>query len=251
MVKDMDIPNYENWFEAAYGAGGGATRAKTYGARLDQNDVNFENKFVGLAQQNGDILTQSTNASPLADVAVKWGMVDSVKQSLDVYVATWRPAEGADPSTTIPIGFFMFIEGKFRWNSLVVVSGGEPPPPVSPPESPAQTSDSSGSGTIATGDSRPSRPGVGGVGYPSCAYCPSPQRTDQALKEKLQGTIVLIATIQADGHATDIKIVGGSNMGLAESAIAAVKYWRFNPATGPDGKPVAVTTQIEMTFRAY
>jgi TonB family protein len=62
---------------------------------------------------------------------------------------------------------------------------------------------------------------------------------------------VLIATIQADGHATDIKIVGGSNMGLAESAIAAVKYWRFNPATGPDGKPVAVTTQIEMTFRAY
>jgi outer membrane biosynthesis protein TonB len=40
-------------------------------------------------------------------------------------------------------------------------------------------------------------------------------------------------------------------MGLAESAIAAVKYWRFNPATGPDGKPVAVTTQIEMTFRAY
>ena len=117
MVKDMDIPNYENWFEAAYGAGGGATRAKTYGARLDQNDVNFENKFVGLSQQNGDILTQSTNASPLADVAVKWGMVDSVKQSLDVYVATWRPAEGADPSTTIPIGFFMFIEGKFRWNS--------------------------------------------------------------------------------------------------------------------------------------
>jgi TonB family protein len=182
-------------------------------------------------------------------------MLDAVEQSLDVYFATWRPAEGAGPPTTIPIGYFMFIEGKFRWNSMVVVitvvrRGESLPQYFSLPQSPAQTTDSSGSTAIPIGDSGPSKPGVGGVGYPTCAYCPRPQYSDQARKAKFQGTIVLTATIQPDGRATDIKVVKGVGMGMDENAIATVQNWRFNPATRPDGKPVAVTTQIELSFYA-
>jgi outer membrane biosynthesis protein TonB len=38
-------------------------------------------------------------------------------------------------------------------------------------------------------------------------------------------------------------------MGMEEKAIEAVKDWRFNPAIGPNGKPVAVEMLVEVTFR--
>src|SRR6185295_19400655 len=39
------------------------------------------------------------------------------------------------------------------------------------------------------------RPGTGGVGYPSCIYCPEPQYSEDARKAKYQGTVVLQAVI--------------------------------------------------------
>jgi TonB family protein len=93
------------------------------------------------------------------------------------------------------------------------------------------------------------RPGTGGVGYPSCLYCPEPQYSEDARKAKYQGTVVLQVVIQPDGRATDIRIVKGPGLGLEEKAIEAVRTWRFKPALGPSGKPVATITPIEVTFR--
>ena len=93
------------------------------------------------------------------------------------------------------------------------------------------------------------RPGTGGVGYPSCLYCPEPQYSEDARKAKYQGTVVLQVVIQPDGHATNIEIVKGPGLGLEEKAIEAVRTWRFKPALGPNGTPVATITPIEVTFR--
>ena len=93
------------------------------------------------------------------------------------------------------------------------------------------------------------RPGTGGVGYPSCLYCPAPQYSEDARKAKYQGTVMLQVVIQADGHATNIEVVKGPGLGLEEKAIEAVKTWRFNPARGPNGAQVPTITQIEVTFR--
>jgi len=92
-------------------------------------------------------------------------------------------------------------------------------------------------------------PGTGGVGYPSCLYCPEPQYSEDARKAKYQGTVVLRVIIQPDGHATDIEIVKGPGLGLEQKAIEAVRTWRFKPALGPTGTPVATITPIEVTFR--
>src|SRR5205807_1601571 len=48
------------------------------------------------------------------------------------------------------------------------------------------------------------RPGTGGVGYPECAYCPSPIYSDEARKAKYQGVVVLQAVITPDGRAINI-----------------------------------------------
>jgi TonB family protein len=93
------------------------------------------------------------------------------------------------------------------------------------------------------------RAGTGGVGYPSCLYCPEPQYSEDARKAKWQGTVVLQVVITADGRATNIQIVKGPGLGLEDKAIEAVRNWRFKPALGPDGKAVATLTPIEVTFR--
>jgi len=93
------------------------------------------------------------------------------------------------------------------------------------------------------------RPGTGGVGYPSCLYCPEPQYSEDARKAKFQGIVVLQVIIQADGHATNIQVVKGAGLGLDEKAIEAVRTWRFKPAVGPNGTPVATITPIEVNFR--
>ena len=93
------------------------------------------------------------------------------------------------------------------------------------------------------------RPGRGGVGEPQCAYCPDPKFSDEARKAKFMGTVMLRLVVTADGRPMNISIIKGAGMGLDENAMEAVKGWRFKPAMGPGGKPVAVQVDIEVTFR--
>ena len=93
------------------------------------------------------------------------------------------------------------------------------------------------------------RPGVFGVGYPSCLYCPDPPYSDEARKAKFEGVVTLQAIIQLNGHATDIQVVKSAGLGLDEKAVDAVRTWRFKPAIGPDGTPVPTIAPIEVNFR--
>jgi periplasmic protein TonB len=93
--------------------------------------------------------------------------------------------------------------------------------------------------------------GTGGYGIPTCIYCPTAQFSDEAVKAKYQGTVLLVAIITADGRATDIHVVKGLGLGLDEKAIEAVRTWRFKPAAGPNGKPATVRQTIEVTFHLY
>lgn len=95
------------------------------------------------------------------------------------------------------------------------------------------------------------RAGRDGVGVPACLYCPNPQFTDEAVKARYQGSVVLRIIVTADGRATNISVVKGLGLGLDEKAIEAVKGWRFTPARGPNGQNVAVWTTIEVNFRQY
>jgi len=94
-----------------------------------------------------------------------------------------------------------------------------------------------------------SRPGKDGVGYPACAYCPNPAYTQQARKAKFEGVVQIQAVIGPDGRATDIKVLKKVGYGLEDVSVKTVQNWRFKPALGPDGKPVAVLAPIEVTFR--
>lgn len=98
----------------------------------------------------------------------------------------------------------------------------------------------------------PPEAGQNGYSTPSCLYCPTPPFSDSAFKLKIQGVVVLDAVIGADGRATNIHLSKGLGYGLDESAQKYVRdIWRFKPAIGPDGRPAAVHTLVEVDFNIY
>ena len=160
----------------------------------------------------------------------------------------------------------------------------EPPKEEPPPETlniPAQTlaaatqvlpgaltpnpdtlSTGSGSGTGAgAGQGSGLGPGFGG-GTGGGAYRPGngvqlpqplrevkPQYTADAMRAKVQGTVLLECVVLPDGSVGSVEIVRSldSTFGLDQEAIKAAKQWRFRPGTR-FGEPVAVLVTIELTF---
>jgi len=110
----------------------------------------------------------------------------------------------------------------------------------------ASGANSGGSSALPAGIARA---GVGGVTSPLCIYCPNPSYSDNARAAKVSGTVVLSLVVTADGLAENAQIVKGPGYGLEQRAIETVKKWRFRPATGPDGKPVACVVMVEVAFK--
>jgi len=92
------------------------------------------------------------------------------------------------------------------------------------------------------------RPGVGGVTMPKAIYKPEPEFSEEARKAKHQGIVRLMAVVDVDGRAKDIRVTGSLGMGLDEKAVEAVQQWRFQPGT-KNGKPVPVAAAIEVSLR--
>jgi TonB family protein len=67
---------------------------------------------------------------------------------------------------------------------------------------------------------------------------------------KIEGTVVLSATIGADGFAHDIQVARALGYGLDELAVEALKRWTFRPAES-QGKPVPAKINIEVLFRYH
>jgi TonB family protein len=93
--------------------------------------------------------------------------------------------------------------------------------------------------------------GLGGVQVPKCVYCPPPSYSGDARWAHVEGTVVLQVVITTDGRAINIEILKDPGSGLGMKAVESVRNWKFKPAIGPNGKPVAVTVPIQVTFRLY
>jgi periplasmic protein TonB len=91
--------------------------------------------------------------------------------------------------------------------------------------------------------------GANGFGEPACIYCPNPSFSDDAVKTKQSGTVLLRIVVNADGHTSNIQVVRGLGMGLDEKAVETVRGWRLKPAIGPNGRATAVSTLVEVVYR--
>ncbi len=74
-----------------------------------------------------------------------------------------------------------------------------------------------------------------------------PSYTDEAERNKYEGTVLLDLVVDANGDPTNITVVRSLGMGLDASAVEAAKQWKFAPATR-NGIPVAMDVNMQVNF---
>lgn len=114
---------------------------------------------------------------------------------------------------------------------VMLPSGPPPPRPVEPgrgPEGPVHV--------------------LGAVVPPEAVFAPDPRYPEAARRARRPGMVVLQATIDRDGRVTDLEVLRGAPFGMTEAALAAVRRWRFRPATLED-RPVAVYYHLTVRFQ--
>jgi len=105
-----------------------------------------------------------------------------------------------------------------------------PPPPPPPPVMAALT-------PIHVG---------GEIKEPSVVKLISPVYPKLAIKARVTGTVILEATVTAEGTVDEIKVISGNPL-LIEAAVDCVKQWRYEP-TYLNGEPVPVILTARVHF---
>jgi TonB family protein len=93
------------------------------------------------------------------------------------------------------------------------------------------------------------RPG-GGVVPPVLVKEVKPAYTPEALRLRIQGSVLLEAIVGTDGIPVAIRVMRPLERGLDEAAVAAARQWRFVPGR-VGGTPVDVVVTIQMDFRVH
>ena len=88
----------------------------------------------------------------------------------------------------------------------------------------------------------------GGVTPPTLVSQVRPSYTSDALRQRIQGTVLIELIVRRDGQPTDIRVVRSLDPGgLDLEAVEAVRQWRFNPGRFA-GAPVNVLVTIVLEF---
>jgi TonB family protein len=74
-----------------------------------------------------------------------------------------------------------------------------------------------------------------------------PAYPPEALSEKVEGTVKVRFTVDAEGHVTTARALESPDPRLSEAALAAVEAWGFTPGL-EDGKPTAYCLDVPVAF---
>lgn len=79
---------------------------------------------------------------------------------------------------------------------------------------------------------------------------PTPEYTEEARKNQVQGVVRIQAILNANGSVTGVRAISGLPNGLTEKAIAATRRVQFTPAK-KDGRAVSQYVTLEYNFKIY
>lgn len=87
-----------------------------------------------------------------------------------------------------------------------------------------------------------------GISPPAIRHEVKPVYTADALRREIEGDVVLEVVVLANGEVGDIQVVRSLGYGLDETAVNAMRQWRFHPARR-QGVTVDVVVEVAMEFR--
>jgi periplasmic protein TonB len=66
---------------------------------------------------------------------------------------------------------------------------------------------------------------------------------------KLEGAITVVLVVSSQGIPKDVRVAKGLDKDVDQSAVEALREWRFSPAR-KDDKPIAVRISLEIDFHS-
>lgn len=213
-IAEMEIPDYENWFSHSYGQEKGRALADAYGKSLKLSEQHFEMLWVELAKQEGEITISKLDAlNRRFDLAKK---EDVLANSTDEFKADWKKTDTSAGPARQAIGYFCFVDGKFRLKSfpheIQILSTTKPGPVV-----PGKLIDKV-----------------------------QPMYPESARKLRLHGVVSVNVVVHTDGTVA-VQNVGAGHPLLVPAAVTAVQQWKYEPTT-VSGEPVEVQAKVYVTF---
>jgi TonB family protein len=205
------------------------------GHSSDQNptDQHLSDKDPVWKTNPGGESLMSSRAKPSAGAPVK------LATKVDVIEAKNTPADASrlQPSDA-------------RIDSRITDTQPSEAAPAEPPPIPASAANPSSLNTVLSAKAslpRLAAPTSLGVSGGQIVHRVAPIYPAQALVLHLEGTVILAAVIIEDGTLRDVRVIEGEPL-LAQSALDAVKNWRYKPYE-LDGKPVKNLIRISVDFK--
>ncbi|SRR5712692_1954490 len=217
------LPDPQAWFRSALGEeNGGATAAEYTDTQRVLPEVLAKSFALFLDEHLSEI--ESKRFDKPCDVTTTEGQYRfllGLQQPTPLYEVR---ALASDRRGGRALWFFTYVDGAFRYV-------GHPSLPTFHKASPA------GNKRIRVG---------GNVQGAKLLHKVAPIYPEEAKRVYLQGTVKLQALIGTDGTIGELGYVGGPCV-LAESAMKAVRQWRYQP-TLLNGEPVEVLTTVDAVF---
>lgn len=190
--------------------------------------------IVGIRPVLQDPLTVrlvKTEPPPAGPLAPKQTIARVRRSAVITFLAAPRsiPAH-IDMTADAPPQAITELAGSSVLNSLPVVDIA---PPVAPKPSPAPQ------------DTKPLAVGSG-VQAAKLIFGPKPAYPAIARTARVEGTVRLLAIISRDGAIENLRLIGGPPL-LVAAAMQTIGQWKYQP-TVLNSQPVAVTTEIDVTF---
>jgi TonB family protein len=220
LTHSLIVPNYRTWFLEVFGAENGASVVQLYEGALPDFDANFKTQVERYLKEGmtGPSVERIDSPGQSPKDSYSQRAIKAMQSPVPIYSVSMSGPAGV--GWTIP-GFFTFVQGNLRyveWHALSAVPNLVP-------------SRIRLSGSVMQAKTIHQVPPV----YPSAAR-----------NQHIQGTVVLHAVINYDGSINALQLVSGP-LELAQSAMDAVKLWRYQP-TLLNGERVQVDTTISVTY---
>jgi len=223
IAQSVVIPNYRDWFRKVFGEDEGErlSAAYRYDSSDDQKDMERRaGDLIELGRQEAGALTIrriSSVSEAEGNVRIQQILIAS-RIPFSMYEArTPRKAANVAPYS----GLFLYVGDGFRWIRELTF-------------------------TILKGV-QPYRVRIGGaVQQAMLDHSVRPAYPAEAMAASQQGTVRLQIILNREGMVTKIDVVSGPSL-LQDSAIQAVRQWRYRP-TLLNGVPIEVVSTVDVVY---
>jgi TonB family protein len=223
LLRSTEVPNCDAWLHQMYKSDSADSWMSLCDSKtLGSQEKSMKELFAGFAKEGGEFSTRKVNDNPQGgEGGFESGIVHGGNQPIEVYFASWKSSNQPKEAKGEPIGYFYFLDGGFRWDSL-----------VSFPEI-----------KISNAKLVPAK----------LIKEVEPVYPAGATAQRITGTVRVYYVIGGDGAVYNAHALSGEGLSedpsLRKAAEDAVLQWHYQPAT-MDGKPIqtnAVTVDLKFS----